>query len=607
MEFRNDIQGLRAIAVLMVFIFHLSSTLLPGGFIGVDIFFVISGYLISSIIVHKLGKNNFSLLDFYYGRITRIVPAYLVMLIFVGLVAAVVFIPSDVAVLRKSLFWSTLFNSNNHFATLDNYFGASSNENPILHTWTLAVEMQFYLFLPLILIFIRNRRALIATLSVFTVISVAYGTYGIMTNNKDVMYFSLLSRSSEFFVGVLATLLAVRENAFVKKNSLLLSLTGTVIVIASAFLIDESSAFPGVLAMIPCAGALLVLVSSNNAVNNVLANKYFVFIGEISYSVYLWHWPVMAFLRYYYEVYEFTLLQKVLVVLLTVGLSLLSYYLIEKSFRGLRGRKFWLPFAFVSAMIVALVGCVRVMNQKLVRLPEEFTMPIYGMDSHGSFFKKVQTFGDTTKVSPKILLIGDSHALSMKRYLDYVGKRNGFSYKTVTNGQYPLIPGLTEEIVKGKAAFNRYSKLIKEVNKLIPTTDIIILQFSGNGEKWAPAIRNLVQGLKANQSLIVISDFAHLEKNPVRENRAIIRNKELAVDYGVNFQPVVPEVREILKSNPNCRYLDISDTKVFKDAPFYQDTLMYYDDDHLNIYGSRVYAEDTEKKFMECLNSILKK
>ena len=161
---------------------------------------------------------------------------------------------------------------------------------------------QFYLFLPLILVFIRNRRALIGTLSVITIISLVYGTYGIMNNNKDVMYFSLLSRSSEFFVGVLATLLAVRENAFVKKNSLVLSLTGTVIVIASAFLIDESSAFPGVLAMIPCAGALMVLISSNNVVNNVLANKYFVFIGEISYSVYLWHWPVMAFLRYYYEV-----------------------------------------------------------------------------------------------------------------------------------------------------------------------------------------------------------------------------------------------------------------------------------------------------------------
>jgi peptidoglycan/LPS O-acetylase OafA/YrhL len=607
MEFRNDIQGLRAIAVLMVFIFHLSSTLLPGGFVGVDIFFVISGYLISSIIVHKLGKNKFSLLDFYYGRITRIVPAYLVMLILVGFIAAVVFIPSDVAVLRKSLFWSTLFNSNNHFATLDNYFGASSNENPILHTWTLAVEMQFYLFLPLLLIFIKNRKVLIFSLVIITIISLVYGTYGIMTNNKGVMYYSLLSRSSEFFVGVLATLLAIRDKTFVKKNSLILSLLGTVIVIASAFLIDESSAFPGVLAMIPCVGALLVLVSSNNTVNDVLANKYLVFIGEISYSVYLWHWPIMAFMRYYYEVYEFTLIQKGIVILLTIALSLLSYYLIEKSFRGLRGRNFWLPFAFVSAMIIILVGCVRVLNEKLVSLPEEFTMPIYGMDSHGSFFKKVQTFGDTTKAGPKILLIGDSHALSMKRYLDYVGKHNGFSYKTVTNGQYPLIPGLTEELIKEKPAFTRYSKLIKEVDRLIPNTDIIILQFSGNGKKWAPAISNLVKGLKPTQSLIVISDFAHLEKNPVRENRAIIKNKELNVDYGVNFQPVVPEIREILKSNPNCRFLDIADTKVFKDAPFYQDTLMYYDDDHLNIYGSRVYAEDTEQKFMECLNSIIKK
>ncbi|WP_448636327.1 acyltransferase family protein [Pedobacter panaciterrae] len=207
MEFRNDIQGLRAIAVLLVFTFHLSPQILPGGFIGVDIFFVISGYLISSIVLHKIDNNKFSLLDFYYGRIKRIVPAYLVLLIALAAISAFIFVPSDIAGLRKGLFWSAIFNSNNYFATLDNYFGASSNENPILHTWTLAVEMQFYLFLPILLLFIKNKKILILTLTIITLIFLGYGTFEVLSNNKGSMYYSLLARSPEFFIGVLATLL----------------------------------------------------------------------------------------------------------------------------------------------------------------------------------------------------------------------------------------------------------------------------------------------------------------------------------------------------------------------------------------------------------------
>lgn len=151
MEFRKDIQGLRAIAVLFVFIFHINSSWLPGGFIGVDIFFVISGFLISSIILHKLDNNRFSFKDFYISRIKRIVPAYYFLLLIVAFFGVFFFMTSDINVFRKSFFWSLLFNSNHYFTSLDTYFGASSSENPLLHTWTLAVEMKFYLFLPILL------------------------------------------------------------------------------------------------------------------------------------------------------------------------------------------------------------------------------------------------------------------------------------------------------------------------------------------------------------------------------------------------------------------------------------------------------------------------
>jgi peptidoglycan/LPS O-acetylase OafA/YrhL len=151
--FRYDIQGLRAIAVLAVLIFHINKEWLPGGFIGVDIFFVISGYLITSIILEQKEANRFSFINFYISRIRRIVPAYYALIFVVMLAVSFQYIPTDINIISSSFKNAILFNGNNYFKRLDTYFGASASENPLLHTWTLAVEMQFYLFLPIIITF----------------------------------------------------------------------------------------------------------------------------------------------------------------------------------------------------------------------------------------------------------------------------------------------------------------------------------------------------------------------------------------------------------------------------------------------------------------------
>jgi len=607
MEFRNDIQGLRAIAVLLVFIFHLSPEVLPGGFIGVDIFFVISGYLISSIILSKIDNNRFSLLDFYYGRIKRIVPAYLFLLIVVTIVSAFIFVPSDIANLRWGLFWSVLFNSNNYFATLDTYFGASSSENPILHTWTLAVEMQFYLFLPIILLFIKNRKFLISTLVVISLLFFGYGTLEVLSKNKSVIYFSLLARCPEFFMGAIATLLPLRTNNFVRINSLWLSLFGISLIIASSFLINETSYFPGYLAIIPCIGTVLILVSSNNKINNILANKTLVFLGEISYSVYLWHWPIMAFTRYYYGINAFDGFQIFIIVLLTIILSLFSYSFIEKPFRNYKGVRFYIPFASISFIVVALLYYFPWMNKKLTDLPIEYIAPTIGLSSHGSSFKAIETFGDTSYMGKKILLIGDSHALTMKNYVDILGKKNSFSFKTITNDRYPTIPGLSREIFSEPRFYSQYMNLMNAAKEIISLTDIFILQFSGDGELWINALKIFISNLKPNQSLIILSDYPSVSKNPVRENKSIVKNQKRNQNYDIGFRQISPKILEIIKSKPNCYYLNLAKNKVFDDAPFYRDTLMYYDRGHLNAYGTKVYVENTGEEFMRTLNTLTKK
>src|SRR5690554_2131327 len=157
MQFRNDIQGLRALAFLFVFLFHLNPSWLPGGFIGVDIFFVISGYLITSILMHQKAKGTFSFLTFYEKRIKRIVPAHFIMLIFVLIAAYYVFLYNDITNLKDAALRTALFISNMLFAKGQSYFGVGLNDNPLLHTWSLSIEMQFYFILPIIIIFIKNK------------------------------------------------------------------------------------------------------------------------------------------------------------------------------------------------------------------------------------------------------------------------------------------------------------------------------------------------------------------------------------------------------------------------------------------------------------------
>ena len=599
MNYRKDIQGLRAIAVLLVFIFHLNASWLSGGFVGVDIFFVISGFLISSIILSELDKSKFSFIDFYKSRIKRIVPAYYSLLIVIAIVGVFVFVSSDIHVFRKSLFWATTFNSNYYFSTLDTYFGAENSENPFLHTWTLAIEMQFYLFLPLLLVFIKRKWRL----PFISILTIALFIYNIFNGNKNLMYFSLLARTPEFLIGVLCSLIYRKVN-FSKITAFLLSITGLVLILVSAFFINENSYFPGVLAIIPCLGAAFLILASENPVRTFLSNKVFLFIGDLSYSLYLWHWPVMAFFRYYYNIHEFTWIQSIIIIPITLSLSLFSYYCIEKSLRKKEGIKFWGSLIILSGISVAAVFLVIPINKRVSYIPLDYTTPTFGMDSHGNTFKHVETLGDTFATKNKILLLGDSHARCMKLYFDYVGKNNHFSFVTITNNHYPTIPDIPRSDFSAERYYVQYTNLMQYAKKEISESDIIILVYQFNGNKWLSSISELIKNLKPNQHFILISDYPSINKNPIRVNRGITRNASRNNVFKIKYPKQPIEIINLIKSSSNCHYLDLSKSRVFDSAPFYQDTVMYYDGRHLNLYGSRVYAQDTEKQFMDLLNSL---
>jgi len=600
MKFRKDIQGLRAIAVLFVFIFHLSNTYLPGGFVGVDMFFVISGFLVTSIVYSKIKEKKFSILAFYKSRIKRIVPAYLIMLFITSIIVSIVFVNTDSYTFRKALFWTLLFGSNSHFASLDNYFGNSSFENPLLHTWTLGVEMQFYLVLPILLLLIKNTKVLIIFLLISVFVLLSYSTYGIFHGGTDLMYFSLLSRMPEFLIGSLAAIVNLENFPSIKKKANALSTLGAILVLLSAVLFSKDTPFPGFTSLIPCLGTLAILVSSSSKINSYLSNNILVFIGEISYSLYLWHWPVMALFRYYKNSYMFTPAEVIIVIILTLSTSLLSYYFVEKIFRQQKGMKFLIPFGTITGVVVAMVLLVPKINLKFNNLPLNFTSPSFGLESHGPTFVKVEHFGDISNQSHanETLFIGDSHALCMKKYLDILGKRNQFSFKTVTNNTYPTLPGLDKELFKEDRLYRQYNKLMTHINPEIPKSKLIILQFSDDGDKWQDGLKCLLKTMRADQRLIVLSDFPKLDKNPVRINRNITKNK-LNETYIVTKRDVSKNILSIINSDTRAKFLDLSDSNVFDEAPFNRDTLMYYDQGHLNEYGAKKYAIDTEKKFMD--------
>lgn len=606
MDFRYDIQGLRALAVLLVFVFHLSSSWLPGGFVGVDIFFVISGYLVSSIILHKIDNNKFSIIQFYESRIKRIVPAYFFVLLITALVAPFVFASTDIYSFRKALFWSIIFNSNNYFASLDNYFGAASSENPLLHTWTLAVEMQFYLILPLLLLLVKNRKVLNILLLVMVIGLLSYCTYNIFRGNAGSMYFSLPGRMPEFLVGVLATTMNLRNYTWIKRNSLVISSLGFIIIVATAFIFDENLHFPGLTALIPTIGTLMILVSSDNLVNQFLSKRACVFIGEISYSIYLWHWPVMAFIRYNNDHYELNLREIIISIITTIIFSILSYYLVERVFRKSKGLKFYIPFAVLSSATVAMV-IITIELGRLNQLEDaEFFSPSFGLDSHAGTFTKVESFGDQNS-RDSILLIGDSHALVMKKFVDVIGKRNGIRFTAISNNVYPTIPGIDREFFEEGRHYDQYSGLIPHVEKEINNAKLIIIQFSSDGKKWQSAICNLLSNLQDGQRVLVLSDFPALDKNPVRINKDIVKNKAIPNNYVISKRLIDSRLLRIIQNSKKARYVDISDSKVFEDAPFFNDTLMYYDRGHLNTFGATKYALMEEEKIVDALQWGLSK
>ena len=364
MKYRAEIDGLRALAVLPVILFHAGFEWFSGGFVGVDIFFVLSGYLITTIIVSEMGEGRFSMINFYERRARRILPPLFLMIIIIMPIVLYVYPPHAVKDFFQSIVAVIAFLSNYFFYIELDYFNDISDVSPLVHTWSLSIEEQFYFIFPILLFIIASFKTNLKILLLFILTFVGY-FYSIYLANIDASfaYFHFLSRFWQILFGSVIALLLLDNELLIKSNKLngLVSLLGILFIIAALILIDKKDPYPSFLSMFPVLGTGLLIISLNKenkyGIYKLFTLRPLVFTGLLSYSLYLWHQPVFAIYR------EFTLLQVnaisfSILFLLSFAMSYLSYRYVERIFRDktILSRSKLFIVLFITALSLAAVG-----------------------------------------------------------------------------------------------------------------------------------------------------------------------------------------------------------------------------------------------------------
>lgn len=337
MKYRSEIDGLRAFAVVPVILFHAGFEIFGGGFVGVDVFFVISGYLITTIIINELDEGNFSIAKFYERRARRILPVLFFVVLCCLPFAWILLLPSDMEDFAQSILAVATFSSNILFWQESDYFDTAAELKPLLHTWSLAVEEQFYILFPLFLMaaWRFGKKSIVWLLVVTFVGSLAIAQWGAY-NKPSAAFYLLPTRAWELLIGSFAAFYLQRGAAPTPPivNNVL-SAVGLAAILYSVFAFDETTPFPSLYALVPTVGTVLIILFATRGTltHTLLSLRVIVGIGLISYSLYLWHQPVFAF-WHHYHIFETTAVQMLTLSAICVLLAMFSYRFIEAPFRG---------------------------------------------------------------------------------------------------------------------------------------------------------------------------------------------------------------------------------------------------------------------------------
>jgi peptidoglycan/LPS O-acetylase OafA/YrhL len=459
--YQPAIDGLRAVAVLMVVLFH-AGLGFSGGFVGVDVFFVISGCLITRLILRDLAQGTFSLAAFWERRARRIMPALLVMVMICLLAGAWLYLPADFMAIGRAALAQALLVSNIHFYREIDYFDTASEVNPLLHTWSLAVEEQFYLLFPFLLLVLRklSKQPWLVLITLSALLSLAVSHFLGMPR-PSANFYLLPTRAWELLLGALIA--AAPSSTTRRVSAEIAGWLGLLAIVVSGLLYTRATPFPGLAALPPCLGAALVIWAQSNASSTaarLLASRPFVWIGLISYSLYLWHWPLLAFSGYWCAEPISTGIRW-LIVIASIVAAAVSWRWVEQPFRNkafCASRRQIFTFTVLSLLLAAVSGFL---VQRLHGLPQRIPQEVlrYAEGSADVAFRtelrlpqaragQLPSLGvhDTSKPID-LLLWGDSHAMAVAPVIDVLCREHGWRGARATRSG--LLPLLGEELSAG--------------------------------------------------------------------------------------------------------------------------------------------------------------
>ncbi|WP_413561199.1 acyltransferase family protein [Bdellovibrio sp. HCB209] len=629
--YRKEIDGLRAIAVLSVVIFHIYHKLLPGGFLGVDVFFVISGFLITSTIYKEIDRGDFSFSNFYVRRIKRILPAFYVVCAAVIAAGYLFFIPGDLVALLESVKACFLFVANFFFASRYDYFASNINEIPLLHAWSLAVEEQFYFIWPVVLIFLSRFKIKSKASTIFlvalTLASFVFAEFCVrMEVWEKAAYYLLPTRAGELLVGAL---LAIYWDAILAKVDIYsekLATLGVVALLICFAAIDESLPFPGFNALWPCLATACILIGARKPgtwVYKWLTSSPMVYVGLISYSLYLWHWPVLAVGRYLFFSEPISVLQAVSSVLLMWLLAHLSWKYIETPTRHVKWNfkkvsvLFWLAPTAVALSIWFIVsdtdGLPNRYGEHASEIEQDTTFLSPGYCHENSEGDCLIGTGDAPA---KTILWGDSNAGHYMPFWDKLAEKLGlvifaqsadlctpvldvYGFTPSTEKHFSphcedLIKDVTQtitdyQVVIMAGAWSERLKLLKpERDRFLKQFEATLKYLSGNGKKVIVMEQIPIYSHQAYYQFLRIGyDFGEASALGESFKSKLLHSKKAKLQrYNAEIEKISKKYKNVYFYRPISKSPQLS-----AEMPFYQGHLMYKDGTHLNEFGSEHLGE----------------
>lgn len=600
-SYRPDIDGLRAVAVISVILFHIHANLLPGGFLGVDIFFVISGYLITGIIQRELAEQRFSLLNFYQRRAKRILPAFLFMLAACTAACVWLLTPDDFIAYLRSLRSSLLFGANLFFAQSGGYFDIQSAEKPLLHIWSLSVEEQFYFVFPLLIWLVHKYRPKYTVHAVIAMMAASLLS-GLMEYKAEAYYLPQV-RAYELLFGSLAAVFTAGKPANpAARTGLQHEIAACMAAIAALIcLCLPKEILPGggyIERIVICGATAWLMACGNSKISRVLAWKPFVAVGLISYPLYLWHWPVLALLRY---VYMDNVLPVSVVIVSMAGVVLaswISYRWVENPIRHskkLSGK----AFAGVMAVYFALglgVNAGRIVYDKQVRRAPNYQALHKNIGFCYNGNKEQDCILGEKSKAVTVLAVGDSHTMHLNIFYDLVGKNEGWSAYVSSVSSCPFLYN-TDTLHKVVVQFNLEKECLelrRQVEQDLDKYQIVILSNRWyqrmEEENFAQHFEKTLQYLLGKgKTVYVLKDNPYAVMNVPR--RMYLESVGLPTTLSERQQNIRQDaevanqvIHDIVRRYPQVHWVDFTDLVPENFAV--NGLPVYFDADHFNVYGT---------------------